>query len=116
PRDGHPSPRDSERAPVRKRVVRPPRKYVRMGLAPAPPPRPFLRAGLSLGIAAMVATGGVSAWRAIGKTADVGFRRPSAVDASQFATRWPIKHVVFIVKENRSFDHMFGQFPGADGA
>jgi phospholipase C len=27
-----------------------------------------------------------------------------------------IKHVVFIVKENRSFDHYFGQFPGAAGA
>lgn len=27
-----------------------------------------------------------------------------------------IKHVVFIVKENRSFDNYFGQFPGADGA
>ena len=27
-----------------------------------------------------------------------------------------IKHVVFIIKENRSFDHYFGQFPGADGA
>ena len=28
----------------------------------------------------------------------------------------PIRHVVFIVKENRSFDHMFGRFPGANGA
>jgi len=37
-------------------------------------------------------------------------------DASRFHTRWPIKHVVFIVKENRSFDEMFGLFPGADGA
>ena len=27
----------------------------------------------------------------------------------------PITHIVFIVKENRSFDHMFGQFPGANG-
>jgi phospholipase C len=27
-----------------------------------------------------------------------------------------IKHVVFIIKENRSFDHYFGRFPGADGA
>ncbi len=27
-----------------------------------------------------------------------------------------IKHIVFIVKENRTFDHMFGRFPGADGA
>jgi len=26
-----------------------------------------------------------------------------------------IKHVVFIMKENRSFDHYFGKFPGADG-
>lgn len=28
----------------------------------------------------------------------------------------PIKHVVFIIKENRSFDNYFGTFPGADGA
>ena len=28
----------------------------------------------------------------------------------------PIQHVVILVKENRSFDHMFGQFPGANGA
>ncbi|MCU1302950.1 MAG: hypothetical protein JWQ87_3234 [Candidatus Sulfotelmatobacter sp.] len=27
-----------------------------------------------------------------------------------------IQHVVFIVKENRSFDNMFGAFPGANGA
>lgn len=27
-----------------------------------------------------------------------------------------IQHVVFIVKENRTFDHYFGTFPGADGA
>jgi phospholipase C len=30
--------------------------------------------------------------------------------------RNPIKHVVFIVKENRTFDHYFGRYPGADGA
>jgi phospholipase C len=29
--------------------------------------------------------------------------------------RWPIRHVVFLIKENRTFDHLFGQFPGADG-
>jgi phospholipase C len=28
----------------------------------------------------------------------------------------PIQHVVFIIKENRSFDNMFGTYPGADGA
>ena len=27
-----------------------------------------------------------------------------------------IQHIVFIIKENRSFDHYFGLFPGADGA
>jgi phospholipase C len=30
-------------------------------------------------------------------------------------TRWPIKHVVFLIKENRSFDNLFGRFPGVDG-
>ena len=28
----------------------------------------------------------------------------------------PIQHVIFLVKENRSFDHYFGTYPGADGA
>ena len=28
----------------------------------------------------------------------------------------PIKHVVFLVKENHSFDNYFGKYPGADGA
>jgi phospholipase C len=28
----------------------------------------------------------------------------------------PIKHIVVIFKENRSFDEYFGQFPGANGA
>jgi phospholipase C len=28
----------------------------------------------------------------------------------------PIKHVIFIIKENRSFDNYFGAYPGADGA
>ena len=41
---------------------------------------------------------------------------PKPVDAASFDTRWPIKHVVFIIKENRSFDNMFGLFPGANGA
>jgi phospholipase C len=33
---------------------------------------------------------------------------------AQFASA--IQHFVFILKENRSFDHYFGTFPGADGA
>ncbi len=42
--------------------------------------------------------------------------RPTRFDAAAIPTKWPIKHVVFIIKENRSFDHMFGRFPGVDGA
>jgi phospholipase C len=41
--------------------------------------------------------------------------KPPQVDVERFETRWPIKRVVFIIKENRSFDHMFGRFPGANG-
>jgi phospholipase C len=40
---------------------------------------------------------------------------PRIVDANAFETRWPIKHVVFLIKENRTFDNLFGTFPGADG-
>jgi len=40
---------------------------------------------------------------------------PAPVDASSIATRWPIKHVVFVIKENRTFDNLFGTFPGANG-
>ena len=29
---------------------------------------------------------------------------------------FPIKHVVFIVKENRTFDNYFARYPGAEGA
>lgn len=42
--------------------------------------------------------------------------RPPVVDATSFDTESPIKHVVFIVKENRSFDNLFGLFPGANGS
>jgi phospholipase C len=40
---------------------------------------------------------------------------PKPVDASTFSTRTPIKHVVFLIKENRTFDNLFGMFPGANG-
>jgi len=36
---------------------------------------------------------------------------PAAVSA----LRSRIQHIVFIIKENRTFDHYFGTFPGADG-
>ena len=36
-------------------------------------------------------------------------------DAGLAAARAKIKHVILINQENRSFDHYFGTFPGADG-
>ncbi len=45
---------------------------------------------------------------------------PVAVNATDPATvalaRDKIEHVVFLIKENRTFDHYFGRFPSADGA
>jgi len=39
-----------------------------------------------------------------------------ALTCASAAQNTPIKHVVWIIKENRSFDHMFGTFQGANGA
>ncbi len=42
--------------------------------------------------------------------------QPVSVGSDQLlAARAKIKHVVIIMQENRSFDHYFGTFPGADG-
>jgi len=41
--------------------------------------------------------------------------QPQPFDAGAVETATPIKHVVFVIKENRTFDNMFGLFPGADG-
>ncbi|MGH2806592.1 MAG: phospholipase C [Actinomycetota bacterium] len=42
--------------------------------------------------------------------------RPTAPSKVRLPDDFPIEHVVFIVKENRSFDNFFGRYPGADGA
>jgi phospholipase C len=41
--------------------------------------------------------------------------QPDAFDATALETSFPIKHVVFLIKENRTFDNLFGTFPGANG-
>jgi len=45
--------------------------------------------------------------RAIPKVTDTA----PAVD-----TQWPIKRVIYLMMENRSFDNLFGKYPGANGA
>jgi phospholipase C len=49
------------------------------------------------------------------RPAETGPAEPSSARLIERARR-RIEHVVFIVKENRTFDHMYGRFPGADGA
>ena len=43
-----------------------------------------------------------------------GARTPRQAQLAGFRSR--IQHIVFLIKENRSFDMYFGTFPGADGA
>ena len=66
--------------------------------------------------AAALALAGSIAAACTGDSTPAPSATPTATEiADQHETRWPIKHVVFIIKENRSFDHFFGKFPGADG-
>src|SRR5919199_4803221 len=41
---------------------------------------------------------------------------PPTTPATVAQARAKIKHVVFVLLENHSFDNVFGRFPGADGA
>lgn len=40
---------------------------------------------------------------------------PSSVPPQLALARQKIKHIIIIMQENRSFDHYFGTYPGADG-
>lgn len=44
------------------------------------------------------------------------FDRRSVSKATLSSARRKIKHVIFLIKENRTYDTIFGRFPGADGA
>jgi phospholipase C len=48
-----------------------------------------------------------------GKTGDAGESGDAGVPHT---AKFPVKNVVFMVKENRTFDIYFGKFPGANGA
>ncbi|MFM7718773.1 MAG: phospholipase C [Actinomycetota bacterium] len=56
-----------------------------------------------------------------GKRFQLGDRSPiprvtAYPSPTAFAEPSPIDHVIFVIKENRTFDHYFGRYPGADGA
>jgi phospholipase C len=61
---------------------------------------------LSVSICLLVLLGGV-----VTDVAETGHRA-----VAQHTTSNPIQHIVFIMKENHTFDSYFGSFPGANGA
>ena len=61
--------------------------------------------GRGPGLVALALVGAVLAACAVG----LGGGEPSA------GARAPIDHIVVLFLENRSFDHLFGTYPGADG-
>jgi phospholipase C len=74
-----------------------------------------------LGVVTVACIGGGDQATSIPADLDPGAVQPSGFttqsdQALVAAARGKIKHVVFLVKENRTFDTMFGTFPGADGA
>src|SRR5437764_9170456 len=62
--------------------------------------------------AALIILMGVVAWRVVPAAS---FSQTQADAQNNVTTTTPIKHVVVIMMENRTFDHMFGLFPGANG-
>ena len=79
----------------------------------------FLAAGL--GVAMVVPGLGVGATYADRSPAhpQVTYNAPSSSVSLHTlcggSAKCPIKHIVYIVKENHSFDNLFARFPGADG-
>jgi phospholipase C len=72
-------------------------------------PRPMNRRRFLIGTSAAVAA---AAAGAAGAARWVFGKEPLGERA---IPRTPIRNVVILMKENRSFDHMFGKFPGVDG-
>ena len=81
--------------------------------------RPTHLVSLVLVAAALVAThgcGGAKSTNLGGPDADAGTDGTTPTgDGCGATAQSKIKHVIIIMQENRSFDHYFGTFPGADG-
>jgi phospholipase C len=70
--------------------------------------RDLLKGGLALGAAGAVASG-------LSSSAGASLERAMAVDAPRNASLSDIRHVVFLMQENRSFDHYYGSMSGVRG-
>jgi len=77
----------------------------------------FAGAFLTVVLIASACSGGSGGSVATGSTTPT---RPPSPSPTEQLTKLQqaqdhIKHLIFIVQENRSFDHYFGTYPGADG-
>ena len=74
----------------------------------------FALALVALGVAfAPAAAGGV--WTTVDPRAVRPVEGPQAPSPQSTRSLGQIKHLIFVLQENRSFDSYFGTFPGADG-
>jgi phospholipase C len=80
-----------------------------------PRPRPSLVTALLVALALVVAACSPSDAATTATVSGSSSPSGSASPSSSLQGFTNIKHVIFIVQENRSFDHYFGTFPGADG-
>src|SRR5258708_70280 len=63
-------------------------------------------------LATLIVLLGVAVWRVMPAAS---FQQSQGDAQNNISTTTKIKHVVVIMMENRTFDHMFGRFPGANG-
>ena len=71
--------------------------------------RTLLKGGLALGAA------GAAGWAGLSSSAGASIDRALASTPSTLPTLSDIRHVVFLMQENRSFDHYFGTLSGVRG-
>ncbi len=65
--------------------------------------------------AASVPPGGDGSPQATGSPGPGASSSPGTGPGQVIAGQNPIEHVIFLIKENRTFDHYFGRYPGAEG-
>jgi phospholipase C len=79
----------------------------------------FAGAFLTVVLIASACSGGSGGGAATGSTGPTPSPSPSPSPSEQLTqlqqAQSHIKHLIFIVQENRTFDHYFGTYPGADG-
>jgi phospholipase C len=82
---------------------------------PSPSPRPYFVIGL-LSLVTFAGACFVSRGPSDGSSRLQERGIPTEAGEARRATTSPIKHVIYLIKENRTFDNYFGRYPGANGA